>query len=291
MRHILPILLTATACGGPEAARPAATPEAAPTATPKPPPALDLVPIGLIRPRSPFGAVVTGAQPGERVFLGLSPTEQAGGACDPTGALCLDLADPFLLGSAVADAQGVARIDAGVTPNNLRYIGPVYLQAVAPSGASDVEQKLAAGDGGAVLSADVNVEGRWSRGGDWRGDLYRSWALPSGDRCTVRATVVANVSTQIDPCPTCDFAFLARAQNWRPVGAGDCDAVLGLPPGDLGFELFGIAAESGDVLTYAPGRGWVDFGYPGEYSAGYYGYEQYYGYPWGDFYVAGEGYF
>jgi hypothetical protein len=99
-------------------------------------------PLGLTQPGAlltgtEIGFRVTGATPGARVFLA-GASQQGPGPCPPVlGGTCLDLASPFLLGSAVADGTGLARI-AATLPHELADGLTIYFQAVEAGNASGV---------------------------------------------------------------------------------------------------------------------------------------------------------
>ncbi len=83
-------------------------------------------------------AVVTGAQPGETVWLGGSLRGLGAGPCPRAwrvNNVCFDIRKPEQLGSAVADATGTARIPYAL-PMGLPANTAVYLQAAAASGTS-----------------------------------------------------------------------------------------------------------------------------------------------------------
>ncbi len=86
--------------------------------------------IGLVR--------AAGVRAGERVSFTASLDGLGPGPCPPPlGGLCLDLINPLLLGSTLADADGVAEFSKMV-PASLPPI-PVHLQAVVARGAGGME--------------------------------------------------------------------------------------------------------------------------------------------------------
>jgi hypothetical protein len=85
---------------------------------------------------------VTGMNPGETAFFGVSPAGLGNGPCAPSlGGLCLDIANPVtLLGTAVADLTGTATLTINV-PNAPGPCLDVALQAAVrdgPGGANSV---------------------------------------------------------------------------------------------------------------------------------------------------------
>lgn len=78
---------------------------------------------------------ITGAQPGEVVYVGYSLAGVGGGACLPAvGGLCLDLIDPAtVLGTAPADASGLAVLDVRV-PSTLASGVAVSFQSIIRRG-------------------------------------------------------------------------------------------------------------------------------------------------------------
>jgi len=76
---------------------------------------------------------VEGAEPGEAVFFLASVTGTGSGPCPPlVGGLCMDVLNPILLGSAVADATGTAT--RTVTVPSTAPFDTAYLQAAIPRG-------------------------------------------------------------------------------------------------------------------------------------------------------------
>lgn len=91
---------------------------------------------------------VSDATPGATVAVGYSLTGPGSGACPPAlGGLCLDLLDEVVLGTAVADAGGVAALSAPVPPAATGRA--VWLQAVelgaAPAKSPVVAESVATG--------------------------------------------------------------------------------------------------------------------------------------------------
>ena len=83
--------------------------------------------------------MVQGAQPGERASFALTTRGLGAGLCPPAlGGLCLDLLPPVtLLGSATADASGVAALQLTVPPG--APLVAVHLQAAVRRGAGGAD--------------------------------------------------------------------------------------------------------------------------------------------------------
>lgn len=74
-----------------------------------------------------------GAQPGERVFFGGSVAGEGPGLCPPTlGGNCLGILRPFLIGSAITDANGLATFTVNL-PSTIPYDSICLQSAVLDS--------------------------------------------------------------------------------------------------------------------------------------------------------------
>jgi hypothetical protein len=79
-----------------------------------------------------------GATPGARMVFAASSQMVQGATCPPAlGGVCLDLVQPTILGSAVADAAGEAQVRTMV-PAGVPVGSMVYVQAVEVAGAASI---------------------------------------------------------------------------------------------------------------------------------------------------------
>jgi hypothetical protein len=126
MSRLLPLLVLAAACTPVDPGQ-------------LPPPGeggLQLIANGAL-PGQLSAFVVTGAQPGQALYVGGSTYPLGDGACPPLAdGLCLELESPFLLGAGVADAAGVATI-RGVVPVQPASVSSIHLQALGGGGTHD----------------------------------------------------------------------------------------------------------------------------------------------------------
>ncbi len=110
---LVPALVLAGACGDERSQAPTgddAEAWIAADVVTAPPPPITLA-VTDLRPGVPATLATTGAAPGSTVVFAFSPTQGSGPCPPPLDGLCLDLVDPTQVGSAVADAYGVARLD------------------------------------------------------------------------------------------------------------------------------------------------------------------------------------
>jgi hypothetical protein len=126
------------------------------TASPLPPPmpgVLDVTTTG-VRPGQAATFTVTGAQPGQQVYLGGSAAPLGAGPCPAIGGgLCLDLVQPTLLGTAQADGAGVATLSL-FAPPSLRTGLTLHVQALAAGPADAATSRPLP-----VVVGDVDLDG------------------------------------------------------------------------------------------------------------------------------------
>lgn len=120
-------------------------------ATPLPPPAPLALTATPMKPGRAATIEVTGAQPGDTVYIGVG--QPGAGPCPPQlGGTCLGLVAPTLLGAPMADASGAARLDLLVP--SLPHGLTASLQAATLSGAGGLSPTVSV-----TIQLDIDDDG------------------------------------------------------------------------------------------------------------------------------------
>jgi hypothetical protein len=203
---------------------------------------------------------VTGAQPGESVFLIWGRGPSPGALCPgPLGGLCLDVDRPNLLGirqnPLTADAAGTATLTVNAPPASILPNGfEAWFQAATTrqgtQATSNVIPKWNPADTG-LLSVDiydfvdvvpgvsytgVREEIYYAYDGTIAGfPTFDGWdPVAERDLCYIQADASGTGLGALPPCPSCQFAFEVTYSNFSDVSiSGDCNYFFGLDPSTI----------------------------------------------------------
>jgi hypothetical protein len=188
---------------------------------------------------------VTGAQPGEDVFLLFGTDEQVGAVCPPPlNGLCIDLQNARILGipqnPLTADAAGTATITLnapgpGVLPDGF----VAWFQAVttgATAATSNTIGKFNPLDDSGIMTIDIVEVADVVPGTSYDGNRFEIYysAFNGLDLCVIEWEATSTGLGSLPPCAGCDFAFDVTYQNAiDSSSAGDCNYFFALDPTTL----------------------------------------------------------
>jgi hypothetical protein len=229
--------LTLAACSTADEANNTAAPMATELAPPPGAGGLRLVVDGVLQPGNTVRFLVTGAQPGQNVFLARGTAELPGALCPPAlSGLCVDLDRATLLTTLTANGQGRAQFQATVP--RLAEGLEVYFQAAtggATAATSNVVGKWNPKDTGAIMALDLLEEAVVSPGSyvGTRSEIYYS-IINGLDVCWIEADTSGTGLGPLPACTGCDFAFALTLENFRDVSvSGDCIDLLAFDPSTI----------------------------------------------------------
>lgn len=244
---------------------------------------------------APLVFTVTGAQPGQTVYIGASPTAGSDTVCPPIlGGKCIDLVDPVLLAVGRADGTGTFTYSTVAPPTrdgSLFHFQAAARGARKASSVSTVRTRYnpASSSFNRTFQGSANVEilgihlldaGRtFSPAG-----LFQSAYVNTAgyDVCVWQAGVIGAASAPPTPCADCEFTFDFALQDPAEVESiGDCLDILGFDPATsvvgvlpLGFDEDASYAGGayGSLVFYLYGGTWYPVG-AGYTTPAYSGYD------------------
>ncbi len=254
----------------------------------------------ILEPGEPVVITVTGAFPGQTVYVGVAAATLPDALCPAVlNGLCIDLVDPRLIVQGLADANGELSLTAQApnTPD-----GEAFTFQAAARGARKPAQVSNTVTRYNPLSTYANRTNNGSAAYDFFGghvidsratspfglvdiDVTRADGL---DVCAVSQVWNGAATTVSEPCPECEFAFdFVVADVTDRTLNGDCAKLLGVEATDffstgiaIGFDedaSFGSGAYGQLMFYYVPGAPgyWIPAG-PGYLYTGSPGVEYFY---------------
>lgn len=209
---------------------------------------------------------ITGAAPGERVYLALGTAEQVGALCPPVlGGGCVDLENARLIRTVDADGSGVATLTT-TAPSLIVPGGSSVFQAVSASATSNTVLRFNRQLSGSITLAQSLVGQTSASAGGSRG-IYGPDIQSDGTGfsiCQAGYAVVDDPLTTVTPCAGCDFVFGsdtpgAPGVEWSDNGSA-CVDFLGA---DLAAYYGGLTYGLAVGLDYDYGTASLGIQYPG----------------------------
>ncbi len=222
---------------------------------------------GAAVPGSTITFTVSGAAPGQTVFVGGSTLDPVDDTCPAVlRGLCLNLDQPVLLGQGVADSSGeftVSRTVPNPSPGTLIQFQAAAVRGRAAPATSIAKAKLVENVTGSVEVALGQLLFANLADGTGEGfDFFSFFSTTAGlTTCYVETETTAAPVTGFAGCPSCEFSWeLTPGATVEYESVGGCEAFYGF---DLSLPILpvrglGIDTDYGSAPYPVA---WVDYGF------------------------------